>query len=74
MEGSENWSTTGISLGTDNVFSICKWHDRKGKQLHKSICRWCEITKVDKKPQGLWQVAEQHKYDIWMEQDMGNRF
>ena len=40
MERSDKWSTTGISFGTNNVFSIRKWHDRRSKQLYKPVCRW----------------------------------
>ena len=44
----------------------------RSKQLHKSVCRWCKITKISKKPQWLWGVTEWYKQDIWMEQDIGN--
>ena len=47
-------------------------YDKRSKQLHNPICRWYEITKGDKKPQGLREVIEWHKQDIWMKQDMGN--
>ena len=37
------------------------WMRMKKKPIqrtNKSVCRWCEITKEDKKPQGLWRAAE----------------
>ena len=40
------------------MFLIYVNDDRRGKQLHKSICRWCKITKKDRKPQGLWGATE----------------
>ena len=36
------------------------------KQSHKSVCRWCELTKEDKKQLGLQQVAKKFKQDTWL--------
>ena len=44
----------------------------EGVSSYMSVCRWCKITKKDKKSQGLWEAIEWYKQDIWMEQDMGN--
>ena len=73
MLRNKKWNTTWISYGTDNVFSICKWHDRGSKQLNISVCRWWKITKKDKKPHGLQKAPELCKQDIWWKMEFNTK-
>ena len=50
MKENSTWSTIGISFGPNNVYSICKWRNRRSKQFYKLVRRLIKIPKENKKP------------------------